>query len=241
MNVIHCKNYDEMSVAAAKIFSDAIKAKPDIVLGLATGSTPEGMYAELVKEYKAGALDFSRVVSINLDEYCGLPGDHDQSYRYFMQKHLFNHVNIDPANTYLPVGDTADHAAEAARYEKFVASIGYADLQVLGVGGNGHIGFNEPDDAIVADTHVTDLKPETIKANSRFFASENDVPRQALTMGLGAIMNAKAIVLMASGAVKKEAMRALLCGDTVSTKCPVTLLKLHPNVTVICDDEAWPC
>ena len=241
MKVIHCKNYDEMSVAAAKIFSDAIKAKPDIVLGFATGSTPEGLYAELAKECKAGDLDFSRVVSVNLDEYCGLSGDHDQSYRYFMQKNLFDHVNIDPANTHLPVGDTADHAAEAARYEKFLASIGYADLQILGVGGNGHIGFNEPADAIVADTHVTDLTPETIKANSRFFASENDVPRQALTMGLGSIMNSKQIVLLASGAVKKEAMRALLCGDTVSTKCPVTLLKLHTNVTVICDDEAWPC
>lgn len=241
MKVIHCKNYDEMSVAAAKVIAEEIKANPTLVLGLATGSTPEGMYAELVKEYKAGNLDFSGITTVNLDEYCGLSGDHDQSYRYFMQKNLFDHVNVDPARTFLPVGDTADHAAEAARYEKFVAELGYADVQVLGVGGNGHIGFNEPANAIVADTHVTDLKPETIKANSRFFASENDVPKQALTMGVGTIMNAGHLILMASGAVKKEAIRALLCGDTVSTNCPVTLLKLHQNVTVICDDEAWPC
>lgn len=239
MNIIRCNTYEEMSVAGAKILEEAIAKKPDLVLGFATGSTPEGMYAELAKDCKAGKVDFSKVTTINLDEYCGLEPEHDQSYRYFMQTHLFDHVNVDPARTFLPCGNVEDYAAEAARYEKMVAELGYADVQVLGVGGNGHIGFNEPADAIVADTHVTDLTPETIKANSRFFASENDVPKQALTMGVGTIMKARQILLLVNGKVKREALAALF-GDSVSTKCPVTLLKMHPNVTLICDAEAWP-
>ena len=239
MKIIRCKNYDEMSAAAAKVVAEAIATKPDLVLGLATGSTPEGMYAELVKAYKAGEVDFSKVTTVNLDEYCGLQPEHDQSYRYFMQSNLFDHVNVDPARTFLPAGNVEDFEAEAARYEKMVAELGYADLQILGVGGNGHIGFNEPAESILADTHVTALKPETIRANSRFFASVDDVPKYALTMGVGTIMNARHIVLMASGKVKADAIAALL-GDTVSTLCPVTLLKMHPNVTVICDEDAWP-
>ncbi len=239
MKIIRCKTYDEMSVAAAKIVAEAMKAKPDLVLGFATGSTPEGLYAELVKGCKAGEIDFSKATTVNLDEYCGLEPEHDQSYRYFMQKNLFDHVNVDPARTFLPAGNAKDFEAEAARYEKMVADLGYADLQILGVGGNGHIGFNEPAESILADTHVTALTPETIRANSRFFASENDVPKYALTMGVGTIMHARQILLLVSGKVKANAVATLL-GDTVSTLCPVTLLKLHPNVTLICDEDAWP-
>lgn len=239
MKIIRCKNYEEMSHEAALVLEKELAAKPDMVIGFATGSTPEGMYAELVRDCKAGKIDFSGVTTVNLDEYCGLSPEHDQSYRYFMQKNLFDHINVDPAKTNLPVGNVEDYEAEAARYEKLVADLGYADLQILGVGGNGHIGFNEPAESILAETHVTALTPETIQANSRFFASIDDVPTSALTMGVGTIMHARHILLLASGAAKKAAISALL-GDSVTTLCPVTLLKLHPNVTVICDEAAMP-
>ena len=239
MNIIRCKNYDEMSAAAARMIEEQIAAKADCVLGLATGSTPEGMYAELCRDYKAGKVDFSKVTTVNLDEYCGLPADHDQSYRYFMNYNLFDHVNVDPARTFLPDGTAADPDAECARYEKMVAALGYADLQILGVGRNGHIGFNEPAAALIADTHVTDLTADTINANSRFFASENEVPKRAMTMGVGTIMASRKIVVMASGEGKRAAIAALL-GDVVDTNVPVTLLKLHRDVTLICDEAAWP-
>ena len=233
MNIIVCKNYDEMSLRAAKIVAEQIKEKPDSVLGLATGSTPEGMYADLVKMYEKGEISFKNITSVNLDEYYPIDPANDQSYRYFMNYHLFDHVDIDKANTNVPDGTAADPVAEGKRYEALIDSLGGVDLQILGIGGNGHIGFNEPDSKLVLDTHVTDLTESTIKANSRFFASANDVPRQALTMGIGSIFKAKKIVLMVSGANKKAAVSALLKRD-IDTSCPATMLNLHPDVTLVC-------
>lgn len=239
MKIIHCNNYEEMSAAAANLVCDAIKEKPDLVLGLATGSTPEGMYAELCRKYKDGKVDFSKVTTVNLDEYCGLPADHPQSYLTFMKQNLFDHVNLNPAKTFLPNGNTEDHDAEAAQYEKMVEALGFADVQILGVGRNGHIGFNEPAEALFTKTHMTALTKDTVRANSRFFASVDEVPKHAITMGVGTIMAAKHIVLLASGEGKRAAIATLL-GGMIDTICPVTLLQLHPNVTLICDDSAWP-
>ena len=236
MNIIVCKNYDEMSLRAAKILAEQIKEKPDSVLGLATGSTPEGMYADLVKMYEKGEISFKNITSVNLDEYYPIDPANDQSYRYFMNYHLFDHVDIDKENTNVPDGTAADPVAEGKRYEALIDSLGGVDLQILGIGGNGHIGFNEPDSKLVLDTHVTDLTESTIKANSRFFASANDVPRQALTMGIGSIFKAKKIVLMASGANKKAAVSALLKRD-IDTNCPATMLNLHPDVTLVCTTD----
>lgn len=238
MNIILCKNYDEMSLRAAKIVAEQIKNKPNSVLGLATGSTPEGMYANLVEMYKKGEISFKNITSVNLDEYYPLDPANDQSYRYFMNYHLFDHVDIDKANTNVPDGTAADPVAEGKRYEALVDSLGGVDLQILGIGRNGHIGFNEPDSKLVLDTHVTDLTASTIAANSRFFASESDVPRQALTMGIGSIFKAKKIVLMVSGVEKKDAVSALFEGY-VDTNFPATMLNLHPDVTLICTDDAW--
>ncbi len=233
MNIIVCKNYDEMSLCAAKIVAEQIKEKSNSVLGLATGSTPEGMYADLVKMYEKGEISFKNITSVNLDEYYPIDPTNDQSYRYFMNYHLFDHVDIDKANTNVPDGTAADPVAEGKRYEALIDSLGGVDLQILGIGGNGHIGFNEPDSKLVLDTHVTDLTESTITANSRFFASANDVPRQALTMGIGSIFKAKKIVLMVSGANKKAAVSALLKRD-IDTGCPATMLNLHPDVTLVC-------
>lgn len=239
MKIIHCNNYEEMSAAAAELICNAISEKPDLVLGLATGSTPEGMYADLCSQYEQEKVDFSKVTTINLDEYCGLPSDHPQSYLTFMKQNLFDHVNLNPGKTFLPNGNTGDHAAEAARYEEMVEKLGFADIQILGVGRNGHIGFNEPAEALFTKTHLTALSKDTVRANSRFFASVDEVPKHAITMGVGTIMAAKQIVLLASGEGKRPAISTLL-GGMIDTICPVTLLQLHPNVTLICDDSAWP-
>ena len=240
MKVIRCNTYEEMSAAAAKVIEAQIAEKKNSVIGLATGSSPVGLYSELIRDNKAGKVDFSEVTTVNLDEYCGLAGDHDQSYRYFMQRNLFDHINIKPENTFVPNGKAEDLDAEAARYEKMVAALGYADLQLLGVGPNGHIGFNEPDSYLVKDTHVTKLTPSTIAANARFFESENDVPKYALSMGMGTIFAARKILLVANGAAKRDAIAKLLKADVIDPNCPVTLLHLHQDVTVICDAEALP-
>ncbi len=237
MNIIVCKNYAEMSLHAAKIIAEQLKNKPDSVLGLATGSTPEGMYADLVEMYNKGEISFKNVTSVNLDEYYPIAPTNDQSYRYFMNHHLFDHVDIDKANTNVPDGMAADPAAEGQRYEELINELGGIDLQVLGIGRNGHIGFNEPDSKLCLDTHVTDLTESTIAANARFFASANDVPRQALTMGIGSIFKAKQILLMVSGVEKKAAVSALL-ERYVDTNFPATMLNLHPNVTLVCTADA---
>ncbi len=238
MKVIVTKDYAEMSAVAAELVTKQINEKPDCVLGLATGSTPEGMYADLIKANKEGKVDFAAVKTVNLDEYYPIKPDNDQSYRYFMNDKLFNHVNIDKANTNVPDGMAKDAAAEGARYDKIIADLGGIDLQILGIGQNGHIGFNEPDDELVAGTHLADLTDDTIKVNSRFFASIDEVPKQAFSMGIGSIFCARNIVIMASGANKHNAVMKMLQGN-ITTHCPATLLRLHPNVTVICDQAAY--
>lgn len=233
MKIIRTKNYEEMSLEAAKVLAAQIVLKPDSVLGLATGSSPIGLYDKLVEWNEKGYVDFSEIRSVNLDEYCGLDGESDQSYRYFMNKNLFDRVNIDKANTNVPNGKAADYAAEGARYDALIESLGGIDIQLLGIGPDGHIGFNEPDEFFTKETHVVDLDPSTIEANSRFFASADDVPRQAVTMGMGGIMGAKKVLLIASGASKKEILEKALFGP-ITPEVPASLLQLHPDLTVVC-------
>ena len=204
MRLYRAKDYNDMSRKAANIISAQIILKPDCVLGLATGSTPIGTYQQLIARYQEGDLDFSQVRTANLDEYRGLTRDNDQSYYYFMYHNLFKEVNIDMANTNIPDGTNPDSAAEAARYDQVIRDLGGVDLQLLGMGHNGHIGFNEPGDAFDKGTHCVDLQPSTIEANKRFFASIDDVPKQAYTMGIQTIMSARKILLLVSGAEKAE-------------------------------------
>ena len=238
MKLIICKNYEEMSAAAAEIVAEAMKANPACVLGLATGSTPVGMYQRLIDMNKAGEIDFANVTTVNLDEYYPISPENDQSYRYFMNENLFNHVNIDKSRTFVPDGQAADPAAACEAYEEIVAKVGPAAVQVLGIGQNGHIGFNEPDSALEVKTHVTGLTKSTIKANARFFASEADVPTKALTMGIGTILNAEKIIILANGAAKHAAIAKMLEGK-LDTSCPASMLNLHRDVVVICDESAY--
>ncbi len=237
MKIIICKNYDEMSEKSAEIVAAQIKENPNTVLGLATGSTPEGMYACLSKKCADGELSFENVKTANLDEYYPITPDNDQSYRYFMDKHLFDNINIDKRNTNVPDGTAADPDAEGKRYDAMIESLGGIDLQVLGIGRNGHIGFNEPDTKLITGTHVTELTPDTIDANARFFASEADVPRRALTMGIGTILKSRKIIILANGSEKKNAVRRML-ENVIDTSCPATLLNLHSDVTLICTADA---
>lgn len=238
MNLLIKKNYAELSKQAANLIANEIRQKPNLVLGLATGSTPLGTYQELVKMYQAGQLDFSQVVTFNLDEYYGLPAEDPQSYHYYMFENFFNHVNINPGNIHIPDGQAEDIEAECRKYDQEIARYGGIDLQLLGIGHNGHIGFNEPGDELLTSTHLTDLTADTIRANARFFKSIAEVPRQAVTMGLGTIMQAKKIILLASGANKAEIMASILSEEAVSTKIPASFLLLHKDVTVILDEEA---
>ena len=237
MRFIVCDTHEEIARLGADMIEEVMKNKKDAVLGLATGSTPVDMYAELIRRYEAGTLDFSPVRSVNLDEYYPLAPDNDQSYRYFMNHNLFDHVNIKKENTNVPDGLAEDPAAFCASYEQLIRDLGGIDIQVLGIGGNGHIAFNEPAEALDPVTHLTDLTPETIAANSRFFESEADVPRRALTMGMGTILNARKILLLATGAAKADAIATLMSGK-LTTSCPASLLNLHADVTVICDRAA---
>ena len=231
------KDYEAMSRRAAQVIAAEITHNPACVLGLATGSTPEGAYRYLVDWYQQGLISFQDVLSVNLDEYKGLEPSHDQSYRYLMQSNLFDHVDIVPENTRVPDGLAADPDAECARYDAYIRSLGYASLQLLGIGRNGHIGFNEPGDCFVKETHVVDLTESTIDANARFFASRDDVPKQALSMGIGAIMGAKKVLLCASGEEKAEAIYNSVCGP-ITPKCPGSILQLHPNVVLVGDEAA---
>ncbi len=235
MKLIVCKTYEEMSATAADLIADIMKAKPACVLGLATGSTPVGMYRKLIEKNVAGEIDFSKVTTVNLDEYYPIAPENDQSYRYFMNENLFDHINIDQANTYVPDGMAADPVAACEAYEEIVARVGAADIQVLGIGQNGHIGFNEPADVLEVKTHVTGLTASTIRANARFFASEADVPTQALTMGIGTILGAEKILILANGAAKHDAIQKMLAGG-LDTSCPASMLNLHKDVVVICDE-----
>ena len=238
MKLIVCENYDEMSKEGAKIIADLLKNKPECILGLATGSTPVGMYKELARMNKAGEITFKNVTSYNLDEYYPLAPDHDQSYRYFMNHNLFDHVDIDKSRTHVPDGLAKDPAKMGKEYDEEIEKAGGIDLQVLGLGPNGHIAFNEPEEELYAGTHLTGLTESTIKANSRFFASIDDVPKQAVTMGIGSIMKAKKIIVLASGKGKHPVVEKILSGR-ITTKCPGTLLLAHADVTLIVDKDAY--
>ena len=235
MKLIICNNYEELSQKAAEIVSRQIKDKPDTVLGLATGSSPIGLYHNLAEMN----LDFSQVKTYNLDEYYPISRDHNQSYYYFMNQHLYSKVNLKPENIHIPNGSAPDPHAECQEYDNSILAAGGIDLQVLGIGQNGHIGFNEPADHLIAATHLTDLTQNTLEANSRFFDRIEDVPTQALTMGMGTILRAKKIVMVVNGANKHKVLAELLEGDDMTTNNPATLLKMHPDVTIICDKEAY--
>jgi len=237
MNIIKTKNYDEMSIKAAEIFISQIKSKPNSVLGLATGSSVLGLYESLIKSHKNDNLDFSNIKTVNLDEYAGLDGTNDQSYRYYMDNNLFNHINIKPENTHLPDGLAKDLQAECKKYNSDISSLGGIDIQLLGLGLNGHIGFNEPDDVFVKETHLVGLEESTIEANSRFFADKKDVPRQAITMGIQNIMHAQKIVLCVSGKAKASILKDVLFGE-ITPKVPGSILQLHPNLIVVADEDA---
>ena len=238
MRVIVCENYKEMSEKAAEIVSSQIILKPDCELGLATGSTPLGMYGKLAEMYKNGDIDFAKVKSFNLDEYYPIKKDNEQSYFRFMNENLFSKINIDLNNTHIPNGETDNPLLECENYEKMIKESGGIDLQILGIGQNGHIGFNEPGANLNPSTHLTKLAENTIKANSRFFDSYDEVPKKALTMGISTILSAKKILLLASGSNKSCVVSALLKGG-INTSVPATMLKTHPDVVLICDRDAY--
>lgn len=232
MNFITVQSYEELSKKAAGIIASQVIMKPDCILGLATGSSPLGTYANLAKMCDAGELDFSKVTSVNLDEYAGLDGSHDQSYRYFMDTNLFSKINIDREKTFVPSGVADDLVSEGKAYDELIESLGGIDLQLLGIGLDGHIGFNEPDSVFTAQTHPVKLDESTIEANARFFASKDDVPRFAITMGMMSIMQAKKILLIANGQNKKAILEKAFNGP-VDPMVPASILQLHPDVTVI--------
>ena len=236
MKFVTVSNYEKMSRSAANIISAQVIIKPDSVLGLATGSSPLGTYNQLIKWYEKGDVDFSNVTSVNLDEYVGLDGSNSQSYRYFMDNNFFNHININKENTFVPNGCADDLAEEGRRYDEHIEELGGIDLQLLGIGLDGHIGFNEPDDYFVKSTHVVDLHESTIKANSRFFENESDVPKQAITMGMISIMQSKKILLIASGSAKKEILNKAFFGP-ITPQIPASILQLHPDLTVIYSEK----
>ncbi len=238
MNLIVCENYEEMSREGAKTIAALLKEKPKCVLGLATGGTPVGMYRDLAEMNRAGEISFREVTSYNLDEYYPLAPTHEQSYRYFMNKNLFDLVDIDPARTHVPDGLAADPAAMGRDYDAAIEAAGGIDLQVLGLGPNGHIAFNEPEEELYAGTHLTSLTRSTIEANARFFEKIEDVPTQAVTMGMGSILKARKILTLASGKGKHAVIERLLSGR-ITTACPATLLLTHPAVTVIVDRDAY--
>ena len=237
MKIIRTKDYEEMSRKAANLISAQILLKPDCVLGLATGSTPIGIYDQLVEWYKKGDLDFSTVKTVNLDEYKGLTRDNEQSYYYFMHHHLFDRVNIDEENTHVPNGKVENGDEECLRYEALIKSMGGVDLQLLGLGRNGHIGFNEPAADFPKITHCVDLTESTIEANKRFFASADEVPRQAYTMGIGTIMKADKILVVANGEDKADAVAAMVQGE-INPEVPSSILQLHNNVILVADEAA---
>ncbi len=232
MNYIVVNTYDELSNKAADLIAAQILVKPHCVLGLATGSSPVGTYKRLIADNAAGKIDFSTVTSVNLDEYVGLDGSNDQSYRYFMNDNLFNHVNIDKAKTFVPNGCAADLAAEGEAYDAMIRELGGIDLQLLGIGLDGHIGFNEPDDFFTGPTHEVKLDESTIEANARFFQSKEEVPTTAITMGMRSIMQAKKVLLIANGPAKKAIVEKAFFGP-IDPKVPASILQLHPDVTVI--------
>ncbi|WP_339319075.1 glucosamine-6-phosphate deaminase [Paenibacillus sp. FSL R10-2734] len=237
MNILKFQSDEDFVQTGANLIASLLHSNPKAVLGLATGSSPVGVYAKLVEMHQKGLVSFSKVTSFNLDEYIGLPVDHPQSYRSFMNEQLFNHIDIDPKQTHIPNGNAADMEAECLAYDKMLEEKGPVDLQILGIGSNGHIGFNEPDDNLSSKTHVVDLLEDTREANARFFDTLDDVPRQAVTMGIGGILKARQILLLVRGANKAEAIRNAVEGP-ITTQCPASLLQSHPNVIVLVDEGA---
>ena len=237
MKIIHAKDYADMSRKAANIISAQVILDPDCVLGLATGTTPIGAYEQLIKWYEKGDIDFSEVSTYNLDEYRGLSPDDPHSYHYFMRDKFFDHINIDQSNTHVPDGSNLDADAACAEYDRIVREAGYPALQLLGIGNNGHIGFNEPGDCFSKGTHCVDLTESTIQANSRLFERIEDVPRQAYTMGVQTIMHAKKILVVANGEKKAQAVYDM-CFGPVTPQCPASILQLHTDCVVVADEAA---
>lgn len=240
MKIIKTKNYEQMSRVAANILSAQIIMKPDCVLGLATGSTPIGTYDQLINWYKKGDIDFSEVTTINLDEYKGLSPENDQSYRYFMNTHLFDHINIDKDKTYVPNGLEPDSEKACSEYDQIIKAHSGIDLQLLGLGNNGHIGFNEPGDSFEKETHCVSLTESTIDANARFFSSIEEVPTQAYTMGIKTIMQAKKVLVVVSGEDKASIIKEAFFGP-ITPKVQASILQLHNDVTIVADEAALSC
>ena len=237
MKLIVVENYEELSKVAAQEYANVIKENPKAVLGLATGGSPIGMYKELIKMYENKELDFSNVTTVNLDEYVGLNPEHEQSYRHFMNENLFKHINVDITKTFVPNGLAEDLAAQCKEYDEKIKELGGIDVQLLGIGNNGHIAFNEPDTELSAGTHVISLTQNTIEANARFFDNIDDVPKTAITMGVGGIMKAKKIILIASGESKAEAIKGIFSGK-ITTENPASMLQMHRDVILIVDEDA---
>ena len=237
MKIIKTKDYEHMSRVTANLLSAQVIMKPDCILGLATGSTPVGVYKQLVQWFQKGDLDFSEVTSVNLDEYKGLSPENDQSYRYFMNHNLFDHINIRKDHTFVPNGLEPDAEKACDDYNKIIHDLGGIDLQLLGLGNNGHIGFNEPSSSFEKETHCVDLTQSTIDANARFFSSLSEVPRQAYTMGIQTIMQAKKIVVAVSGQGKASIVKEAFFGP-ITPQVPASVLQLHSDVTVVGDEAA---
>jgi glucosamine-6-phosphate deaminase len=237
MEIIKVNNYEEMSKTTADYIIRKVRQFPEVTFGLATGSTPVGTYKRLIEDHRDNGTSYKKVTTFNLDEYIGLSGENPQSYRYFMDSQLFNHLDILKENTFVPSGTAGDLAAECRNYESMLKNHGGIDLQILGIGNNGHIGFNEPGTSFSSKTHIVDLADSTIKANARFFNTIEEVPTQAITMGIATIMQSREILLLASGEAKADAIGQLL-GNGVSEQFPASILRNHPNVKVIADEAA---
>lgn len=237
MKILQAKNYDEMSQKAAEFLIERIRRNPDINLGLATGGTPVGLYAQLVKDHQKNHTSYQDATTFNLDEYMGLSSEDPNSYRFFMDKHLFNHIDIQKSNTHVPLGDTADPQQQCIDYENLIERHGGIDLQVLGIGSNGHIGFNEPGTSFHSETHIVELTPSTRESNARYFNSLSEVPAHAITMGIASIMRSREILLLVSGDAKRDALEQLLKGE-VNESFPASILRKHTNVTIIADEAA---
>jgi glucosamine-6-phosphate deaminase len=237
MLVILSKTYDDLSQEAAKLVADRLRRKPDLVLGLATGSTPLGLYKALIDRHVREGLDFSKVTTFNLDEYIGLPPSHDQSYRYFMRESLFKHINLDPRYTHVPDGMANDIEAHCEWYEQRIRDVGGIDLQILGIGANGHVAFNEPGSSLGSRTRIKTLTERTVRDNARFFASTEEVPRYAITMGIGTIMEARELLILASGELKANAVKAAIEGP-ITAMCPASICQMHRRAFFVIDEAA---
>jgi glucosamine-6-phosphate deaminase len=237
MNILTFDDEEKLNEAGANIIAGILQTKPRAVLGLATGGTPVGIYRQLVQGFQRGLFSFRQATTFNLDEYVGLPETHPESYHSYMRRHLFGHIDLPPEQAHIPDGNAADLEAECRRYDALIERAGQFDLQLLGLGHNGHIGFNEPAHALLRGTHIVDLAAETRRANARFFASPDEVPKRAITMGVGTILKAKMILLVVRGADKADIVRRALTGP-IATDCPASLLQTHPHLVVLLDREA---